>query len=352
MSEERRVTLREVARVAGVSVSAVSYALRGAANIPAETAARVRAVADKLGYRPNARVGELMAHIRQARPLAKAEPLALVYLEGDRATAKKNGFAQIVEASARLHAAHRGYRLDAFWLSEVEGNARRLAGILTARGISGVLFAPTVGEKRIELDWPWADFAVAVAGMSELSVALPRAGHHHYEAMREVLRRMSAKGARRPAAMIEATTNERAHRGWQAAWLAYGPAGAARRLWLYRAGEKNELAAWLQRLKPDALVTDNANLIHAAQAAGWAEPNERGAVLSWHARSAFGGIDQGYDDIAAHAVDLVVTQLQRNERGLPDPPPMLLFPGRWRECSQTSAGGHAPSLREAMRCAL
>ena len=332
---ERRATLKDVARAAGVSVSAVSYALRGAANIPAETAGRVRAAAEKLGYRANARVGELMAHIRQARPLAKAEPLALVYLEGGRAAAKKNGFAQVVEEGARRHAETRGYRLDAFWLSEVEGNARRLAGILTARGISGVLFAPTTGAGRIELDWPWGNFATAVVGMSELSVSPPRAGHHHYEAMREVLRRLAAAGARRPVAMVEVVTNERAHRGWQAAWLACGPVQAARRLWLYREGEDAEMMEWMRRLKPDAVVADNEGLLRLAQKAGWAGAKERSAVLSWHAESEFDGIDQGYAEIAAHAVDLVVTQLQRNERGLPEPAPMLLFPGRWREAVVT-----------------
>lgn len=331
MAAERTVTLKDVARVAGISVSAVSYALRGAANIPAETAARVQAVAARLDYRPNARVGELMAHIRQARPLAKAEPLALVYLEGDRAAAKRSGFAQVVELAARQHAARRGYRLDAFWLSEVEGNARRLAGILNARGISGVLFAPTVSRAHIELEWPWDDFAVAVVGMSELSVALPRAGHHHYEAMREVLRRLDKTGARRPVALVDAATNERAHRGWQAAWLACGPAGSARRLWLHREENKAALAQWLRRMKPDALVADHLGLLELAQAAGWEGARERSVLLSWHPGAEFGGIDQGYDAIAAHAVDLVVTQLQRNERGLPNPPPMLLFPGRWRE---------------------
>lgn len=331
MSNDRRVTLREVARAAGVSVSAVSYSLRGAANIPAETAARVKAVADKLGYRPNARVGELMAHIRQARPLAKAEPLALVYLEGDRASARQSGFAQVIETAASQHAVERGYRLDAFWLSEVEGNARRLAGILSARGISGVLFAPMTGQGRIEFAWPWEDFAVAVVGMSELSVAVPRAGHHHYEAMREVLRRLATAGARRPVALVDAATNERAHRGWQAAWLAGGMEGAAQRLWLHRPENQGELAAWLQRQKPDGLVVDELTMLRLAQAAGWAGVNERTMMLSWQPGSAFGGIEQGYDAIATHAVDLVVTQLQRNERGLPNPPPMLLFPGRWRE---------------------
>lgn len=339
MSNERRVTLREVARAAGVSVSAVSYALRGAANIPAETTARVKKVAERLGYRPNARVGELMAHIRQARPLAKAEPLALVYLEGDRAMAKQNGFAQVVEKAARAHAAERGYRLDAFWISEVEGNTRRLAGILSARGITGVLFAPTIHRGRIELEWPWENFAVAVVGMSELSVALPRAGHHHYEAMREVLRRVGGAGVRRPVALLDAVTNERAHRGWQAAWLACGPAGAGRRVWLHRDENKTELGPWLQRLKPDMLVVDDPILLVLARNAGWTGTAEQTVVLSWAPGSEFAGIDQGYDAIAAHAVDLVVAQLQRNERGVPNPPPMLLFPGRWREGRAGGGGG-------------
>lgn len=349
MASGRTVTLQDVARESGVSVSAVSYALRGAANIPAETAARVRAAADKLGYRPNARVGELMAHIRLGRPLAKAEPLALVYLDGDLKTSAKNGFGLAVATAAREHAAKRGYRLDTFWLSEVEGNTRRLAGILTARGISGVLFAPTVRRERIELEWPWENFAVAVIGMSELNEPLPRAGHHHYEAMREVLRRVAATGVKRPVAMIEFTTNERAHRGWQAAWLACAPGNAVKRLWLDResasagAGprergadkkdgeqERRALADWLSKSNADALIVDGPSSLAKAKAAGWSALDKT-FTLAWTPDSRVAGIEQGYDAISAHAVDLVVTQLQRNERGLPNPPPMLLFPGRWRE---------------------
>ena len=35
--------------------------------------------------------------------------------------------------------------------------------------------------------------------------------------------------------------------------------------------------------------------------------------------------------VAANAVDLVVSQLNSNETGVPLWPRMLLFPGRWRE---------------------
>jgi LacI family transcriptional regulator len=330
MSAGRRVGLKEVAQAAGMSVSAVSYALRGADNIPATTAARVRAIADQLGYRPNARVGELMAHIRRARPLSVAEPLAFVHLDGTREAKRETGFARYVETAARAHAELRGYRLDTFWLSEVDGNARRLGGILTARGISGVLFAPT-GRAAIGADWPWDEFATAAVGMSELGVRPPRAAHHHYEAMRETITRLVAAGGKRPVALIDAATNERAHRGWQAAWLGYGTPGAAGRLWLGAGQSQEALQHWLAKVKPDAIIADE--VARLTEARGWAPqvPPERCAVLTWHPGGAFAGIEQGYDAIAAHAVDLVVTQLQRNERGLPNPPPMLLFPGRWTE---------------------
>lgn len=47
-------TIRDVARLAGVSVSTVSYALNGERPISAETRARVLAAARGLGYQPNA----------------------------------------------------------------------------------------------------------------------------------------------------------------------------------------------------------------------------------------------------------------------------------------------------------
>ena len=48
-----RVSIRDVAREAGVSVTTVSHALNGKGRLNAETRRRVREVADRLGYRPN-----------------------------------------------------------------------------------------------------------------------------------------------------------------------------------------------------------------------------------------------------------------------------------------------------------
>lgn len=340
MTPPRPITLKAVAREAGVSVSAASYALRGAPNIPEATAARVRSVAEALGYRPHARVAELMAHIRGSRRLPAAERLAIIWPAGITPNAAPGNFEQRVLTGARNRAAALGYRLDEFWLDAVKGNAPRLADILRARGIAGVVFAPAVQHAKVALDWPWEQFAMAVIGTAEWNVMLPRAAHHHYEAMRLAIDHLTRAGSLRPAAMMDAVTNERAHRGWQGAWLAYGPADAADGLQLtaHNVPTAGRLAAWLRAVKPDALIVEHGDLLNRARAAGWRGSPSATVTLSWTPGQPHQGIDQGYDLIAAHAVDLVISQLQRNERGLPADPRVLLSPGKWVEAAPGQIG--------------
>lgn len=329
MEAPRPATLKTVARKAGVSVSAASYALRGAPNIPAETSARVRAAAEALGYRPNARVAELMAHIRGARPPPASDHLALVWPENAPAP---GGFLHPVVSGARARATERGYVLDEFHLDAMERKPHRLAEILRARGIAGVVFAPAQIGARVELDWPWDRFAMAVVGTAEWNVVLSRAAHHHYEGMRLALDGLARAGSRRPAAIIDRVTNERAHRGWQGAWLAYAPGDDANeRLLLTDPGrdDPGSLARWLKRARPDALAIGSMGALGALREAGWRDTPENTASLSWSPGQKLPGVDQGYELIAGHAVDLVIAQLHRNERGLPGTPRTLLFAGRW-----------------------
>ena len=72
------VTLKQVAAAAGVSLAAVSYALRGHGKVAVATRRRVTAAARQLGYRPNPRVASLMAHIRRGQADPRGERLAFI----------------------------------------------------------------------------------------------------------------------------------------------------------------------------------------------------------------------------------------------------------------------------------
>ncbi|NBD39246.1 MAG: LacI family DNA-binding transcriptional regulator [Verrucomicrobia bacterium] len=72
------ITLADVAREAGVSYGTASQAMRGVGEVAEKTAERVRAVAARLGYRPNA-AGALLAAGRHGRP-GRKKPLLVEVL--------------------------------------------------------------------------------------------------------------------------------------------------------------------------------------------------------------------------------------------------------------------------------
>lgn len=329
------VTLKEVAARARVSLATVSYALRQHPKIPAETRAQVAAAARALGYRPNPRVASLMAHIRGAQSRPHRERLAFVWVHTSRAEARQNAFLGMVYAGARERAAQMGFALEEFWTSDPGMTDQRLEQILRARGIVGVVLSPvTTAEATVTLGWDWRHFAAAVIGNVTWTPELHHAGHHHFLAMRLVLLELAKLGYRRPAAMIEATSNERGKHAWEGAFLAHHPQPAAARscVRVLAGDDQSDVGAWLRQLRPDALIVSTTDLLDRRGVRTvvrqlrlplltlyWSEQTSRG----------LGGIDQCYDRVAAHAVDLVVAQLNSNETGAPNLPRIMLFPGRW-----------------------
>lgn len=328
------VTIKDVAARAKLSVAAVSYALRNHPKINPVTRERVQAIALKLGYRPNPRVASLMAHIRRAHARSPGERLAFVWVHTTRAQATREPFLRKVFLGAQRRAAQMGFDLEEFWTNEPGMTDRRLQQIIRARGIVGVVLSPvTTDEASLALDWDWGSFSAAVIGNVTWTPELHHAGHHHYLGMRTALLELARTGFRRPAAIIERETNERAKRAWEAAFLACHPTPARARalLLMIAPDEKPKVAAWLKEAGADSLIVSSMNVAATLTA----QPAVRKLALPlitlhWtEDASGVGGIDQCSDRIAAHAIDLVVTQLNSNETGAPDLPRMMLFPGRW-----------------------
>ena len=329
------VTLKAVARRAGVSLATVSYALRNHPKIPEETRALVTRAAESLGYRPNPRVASLMAHIRGAHARAHQERLAFVWVHTNRTEARENPFLRNVFAGAKERAGQIGFALEEFWTTDPGMTDRRLEQILRARGIVGVVLSPvTTAEATLTLDWDWRHFAPAVIGNVTWIPELHHAGHHHYLGMRMALQELAKLGCVRPAAVIEETSNERSKRAWEAAFLTHHrqPKAARSMVRVTDAANHRGTTAWLRATGSDSLlVSGNALLQNPTLLPACRKLGLRVFTLHWDAATPreIGGIDQCYDRVAAHAVDLVAAQLNANETGVPDLASIMLFPGRW-----------------------
>lgn len=332
MAQIQPSSLVKVAREAGVALSTASLAMRGSPLVKAATAAHVKAVAERLGYRADLRVGSLMARIRSTKGARDRERLAFVWVSASRAETRQHGFCKVIFAGAKRRAEELGCGLEEFWLGDGGMRAARLEKILVTRGITGVVFSAPLHDMEVTVDWNWANFAAAIIGNSEFHPSLHRAGHYHYRSMWTALERLKAAGCRRPAAVLHEPHHRRIHGVHQAAFVANHPSpgkalGMARFGWPESVAE---MRGWLAKVKADALIlVVGAREEELRELRGAADLKQ--VVTLAGPREGLPGIDMRDDLIAARAVDLVVAQLHRNERGTPEFPTTLLLEGEWRE---------------------
>ena len=116
-------TLADVARVAGVTPSAVSYALSGKGTLSTATRMRILQCAAELGYRPN----------MVARGLATEQSHTIGLVVADIA----NPFYGVVAQTVERCAYQQGYRVFLVDSDRDEQLARELLADLTARRVDG-----------------------------------------------------------------------------------------------------------------------------------------------------------------------------------------------------------------------
>ncbi len=122
-------TLKDVAREAGVSIAAVSYSLHGGGTIGDEMRARVRDVAERIGYRPN----------RSAQAVRTGRSTSIGLLVPDLTNPYYPALAQSVERKAR-DADYTVVLLDASGLVANEDEAVRY---LENHGVAGAIWCQT-----------------------------------------------------------------------------------------------------------------------------------------------------------------------------------------------------------------
>jgi len=211
----------------------------------------------------------------------------------------------------------------------------RLGSILANRGICGVVVGPLAQPHGV-VRLPWRLFASVAIGYSLHEPILHRVGHDNFETMTALLSECAARGYRRIGLAVAAVDNLRVNHLWVAGYLAgrYRVPTATLVPPLVTADwNRATFLRWFQRHRPDAVICISPQVVAWLRAAKVTVPGRVGvATAYWMPENAeLAGFDQDFEKIGAAAVDLVIAQLQRNERGLPDQPSVLLLRGTWRE---------------------
>ncbi|WP_322799176.1 LacI family DNA-binding transcriptional regulator [Thermoflexus sp.] len=133
-----RVTIKDIARAVGVSHTTVSRALRDSEEINPETRARIRAVAESMGYRPN--------------PVARALQGRRTQTLGVVVTRLSDPFhTEVVQGIEKVAQAH-GYGLLLSLSHEDPAKERAIVEMLAAKQVDGIIVAASrLGSRYLPL---------------------------------------------------------------------------------------------------------------------------------------------------------------------------------------------------------
>ena len=315
-----QLTHAEIAKIAGVSRSTVSRALQNHSAIPVKTRKRLQKLAEKLGYRPNPLVSALMAS--RSKPLGPVTAISIATLTSwppSRDLAPTPATQRLLRGAAD-RALELGYQLEEFWIDEPGMTWERLNQILVNRGIIAVLLAP-IPDDHAEVHLDWDRFSIGTFAPSAQFPRLHRASHFHFNGACTALEEIHHRGYHRPGMILcaEGTRHVREqYLGGMAVIEKRGIFDSKIPALVLKDGNREELKAWMKRHKPDVIVGDEPKAVKWLEELGHAVPRDVAfAHLDRPPGQEFAGIDQLKELIGRAVIDLIVAQVYRNERGIP-----------------------------------
>lgn len=327
-------TVRSLARALGLSHTTVSDALRGKGRVDPATAERVKKAAREAGYKRNPLAAAVMSELRRSRGGTFRGVLAALDLfEPDRAP--HGVFHKELVAGGRARATELGFKLEEFVVGTSGMTLPRLDSILQSRGIHGVLLLPSWYAP----DWSGLDWTRYAGVYSDYIIERP-ALHcvccNHYRSMISTLARLVARGYRRPGLVLERGRDDRTHRRFSAAFRSFQegePNLQVIPMLISPERRQDEFTAWFRQHKPDVVLAHFTEVLDWMDAAGARVPETHGFVslnLLYKTRPC-AGLDQQPRQLGARAVEQLIAQLQRNERGVPEWATTTTIPARWVE---------------------
>lgn len=326
------LSIRDISKKTGFSPSTISRALRDSSVVSPATRRKIIQAARKYGYEAQPLVGAVMASVRRSDQAAFVGNIALVYISNPRRP-HMLPFQRDIINGATLRARQLGFSLMVIDLKQENLSIPTLTRMLHARGALGVIIVHTQLENELD-GFPWHAFSLVELDHSHSEVALNAVCIEHYNTLTVALKRLHSHGYRRPGLFISEHRDQRLDYVWSAAFRSFQethadvePIPVLRNVFI----EKEPFLKWYDRHSPDILVGHRDEAIDWLAGRGLRAPDDFGFFnLNWNERNhPCAGLNLCPEQQGYAAVEVVVAQIHRKEKGPPTNPQTTMITGRW-----------------------
>lgn len=332
----QRVTLKDIAAALGLSVPAVSMALRGHRQIAEATRERVRAKAAEMGYRPDPAMRALADYrTGQYSTSRRWDRVALLHDWPSVEAWRSHDFYGDWHSRLVAVAGERGIEVEEHWLGTRGENSKAVFRTLRYRGITGLLLAPpALTGEPIEISVPPGNyFQVVTFGPEHLYRQFHTVQFDYYENLRLAWSRLWEKGYRRIGLVHQKHQGWRTGQAWRAAFhIEKLEAGCkpGERMPLMVSGDDDAMdratyLEWLRNDRYDAVISSiyeieewNRDVVHSPEVA---------FINVRHAGQQ--GIDIHVGQLIRSAFELLYVEMQQTLVERHDLPFRIHIPGCW-----------------------
>lgn len=226
-----------------------------------------------------------------------------------------------------------GFRLEEFVINK-QLTPARLERILLARNIQGILIPPHGSFAPQWSDFNWDNFCVVRFGHS---VIYPRAHIITSDQLTDGLiafENIWKQGYRRLGLVSLPRTDTRFSAGYLFSQMRFSSSTQIPPLIIPENHDEKSrcrmVKSWLRKHTPDSILTDVSQMRATLEKIGYDVPADIGlAAFSVLDGGADSGIDQNSLEIGKAAVQMLISLINHNERGIPQICRELLIEGRW-----------------------
>lgn len=329
----RAISLKAISIEAGVSVSTVSRALQHHPRIPQATCQRIEEIALRMGYRPDARLAQLMAYLRKDKPTRSHCNLAWLntYIKASELQLPWNiGYYQ----GAQERAVQMGFSLDIINADDFRAHPPRLNSVLKNRGIEGLILPQFWNTHPIADHIDWNSYCTVFLDEFSPNLLGSRVSTYYHWNIRIAMEKLRDLGYQRPGAWLSDFIDYNTGR----AYSTFIPWALARwfpqpHLPIYSIESELGLSTYLKKFRPDVLIVNTNTALNRLNQFGLRVPEDI-AVIHLNLASDvpnWTGIDQGHREVGYASVDSLVAQLQRHELGISRISKQIFIPGQWQD---------------------
>lgn len=351
MPAHSRVTLRQIADEAGVSLMAVSYALRDNPQIKPATRERIKAIAKQLGYSPDPALSALTAY-RDAHHKSRFKGvLGFLTFKKEADAWKIYNYSTVFFNAARQRAKSLGYNLEPFWARDPGQTG--LEKMLRSRGIDGLLLdLPNTNHDPIPLDI--SRFCVVGISRSWALSGLDFVSSNHYSNSLKTWDECWRRGYRRIGYISDIQIETKFEYRLMAAFLERQTSAklkSAEKIppLIHDYNQQPDLKRWIKQYRPELIFSYQFWLKRSLTQLGYKIPEDIGLVspLLSDDDLTLSGMTQPIEDLGIMGVEMVHSKIMLNQRGLPQCQKALVAEGKWYE-GETLRSGLIPDSATAI----